>query len=71
MLRGNGRRLVLESGASDDRTNEGWVRIAFDQNRIPYDYISVHDVRDNRNLRAKYDVIVFGPSSSASRKWIA
>lgn len=43
--------------------SEGWVRIAFDQYEIRYDYISVHDVRDNPNLRDSYDVIVMGPSS--------
>ena len=43
--------------------NEGWLRIALDDNGIPYDYISVHVVRDTANLRDKYDVIVFGPSS--------
>lgn len=43
---------------------EGWVRIALDELEIPYDYISVHDVRDNARLRDKYDVILFGPSSS-------
>ncbi len=42
--------------------DEGWVRIAFDEYGIPYDYISVHDVRDNPNLAGKYDVIVFGPT---------
>lgn len=44
--------------------NEGWVRIAFDKNKIPYEYISVHEARDDDNLRDKYDVIVMGPSSS-------
>jgi hypothetical protein len=43
--------------------NEGWLRIALDECGIPYDYISVHAVRDNAKLRDKYDVIVFGPSS--------
>ena len=43
--------------------NEGWLRIALDANGIPYDYISVHAVRDNAALREKYDVILFGPSS--------
>ena len=43
--------------------SEGWVRIAFDQYEIPYDYISVHDVRDNPDLKDSYDVIVMGPSS--------
>lgn len=42
--------------------DEGWVRIAFDEYGIPYDYISVHDVRDNPNLAGKYDVIVVGPT---------
>jgi hypothetical protein len=43
--------------------NEGWLRIALDECGIPYDYISVHAVRDNAKLRDKYDVILFGPSS--------
>jgi len=42
---------------------EGWVRIALDELQIPYEYISVHAVRDNAKLRDKYDVILFGPSS--------
>jgi hypothetical protein len=41
---------------------EGWMRIALDEYGIPYDYISVHAVRDDENLRGKYDVILFGPS---------
>ena len=45
---------------------EGWVRIALDELEIPYDYISVHDVRDNEKLREKYDVILFGPSSGSA-----
>ena len=44
---------------------EGWVRIALDDCRIPYDYISVLDVRDTAKLRDKYDVILFGPSGDA------
>ncbi|MFO7260765.1 MAG: M14 family zinc carboxypeptidase [bacterium] len=42
--------------------NEGWVRLALDEYGIPYDYISVHDVRDEPRLRDRYDVIIFGPS---------
>jgi hypothetical protein len=41
---------------------EGWLRIGLDQHGIPYDYISVHDVRDNPRLRDRYDVILMGPS---------
>jgi len=43
---------------------EGWVRIALDDSQIPYDYVSVHEIRDNAKLREKYDVIMFGPSNS-------
>ncbi len=43
---------------------EGWIRVGFDEVGVPYDYISVHEVRDNSNLRDQYDVIVFGPSSA-------
>ena len=42
---------------------EGWLRIALDECGIPYEYISVHAVRDNAKLLDKYDVIIFGPSS--------
>ncbi|HEX6132609.1 MAG TPA: M14 family zinc carboxypeptidase [Longimicrobiales bacterium] len=41
---------------------EGWMRLALDQYGIPYDYISVHDARDDARLRERYDVILFGPS---------
>ena len=47
---------------------EGWVRIALDDCRIPYDYISVLDVRDTAKLRDKYDVILFGPSGDAHER---
>ena len=40
--------------------DEGWLRLGLDEYGIPYDYISVHDVRDNANLRDAYDVIVMG-----------
>ena len=40
---------------------EGWWRQAFDVNGIPYDYIDPEAVRKTADLRAKYDVIVFGP----------
>jgi hypothetical protein len=46
--------------------NEGWVRIALDELEIPYDYISVHDVRDTPRLKDKYDVILFGPSRGSA-----
>ena len=40
--------------------DEGWLRVGLDEYGIPYDYISVHDVRDDASLRDAYDVIVMG-----------
>jgi hypothetical protein len=40
---------------------EGWWRQAFDVYGIPYEYIDPKTIHDAANLRAKYDVIVFGP----------
>ena len=40
---------------------EGWWRQAFDTYAIPYDYIDPRTIRETANLRAKYDVIIFGP----------
>lgn len=44
--------------------NEGWLRLGLDEYGIPYDYISVHTVRDTPDLRSRYDVILMGPSVS-------
>lgn len=41
--------------------NDGWFRIEFDKFKIPYSYISVHEIRETLNLRDKYDVIIFPP----------
>jgi phosphohistidine phosphatase SixA len=41
---------------------EGWLRIGLDEYGVPYEYISVHDVRDNARLRDRYDVILFAQS---------
>jgi hypothetical protein len=40
---------------------EGWWRLALDQLKVPYDYISTQDVAKDDNLNAKYDVIIFAP----------
>ncbi len=48
--------------------NEGWVRLAFDGAKIPYDYISDQKLREIADLRAKYDVILFGPINAASQR---
>ena len=44
--------------------NEGWLRLGLDEYRIPYDYISVHEVRDHPKLHERYDVLIFGPSTN-------
>lgn len=56
-------RLALMHTWQSTQT-EGWVRIALDELKIPYDYISVHMVRDTAKLKDKWDVIIFGPSSA-------
>jgi hypothetical protein len=48
--------------------NEGWYRIAFDQLKIPYTYISDHKLRNDPDLRSKYDVIIFGPTPGNSQR---
>ena len=40
---------------------DGWYRIALDQMKIPYDYISAQVVGQTPNLRDKYDVIILPP----------
>jgi zinc carboxypeptidase len=41
--------------------DEGWWRIALDNVKVPYHYISTQDVAKDANLKAKYDVILFAP----------
>jgi hypothetical protein len=50
--------------------NEGWWRIGFDQWRVPYDYISVHAIRDTEDLRSKWDAIVLPPGAVSSQSLI-
>ncbi|MGN6704645.1 MAG: M14 family zinc carboxypeptidase [Rhodanobacter sp.] len=49
---------------------EGWWRMALDQLQVKYDYISTQDVAKLADLRAKYDVILFGPIGGASSRRI-
>ncbi|HEY9426692.1 MAG TPA: M14 family zinc carboxypeptidase [Gemmatimonadaceae bacterium] len=44
---------------------EGWWRQAFDNLKIPYDYINVQEVARTPQLRAKYDVIIFPPAGGS------
>ncbi len=50
--------------------DEGWYRIEFDRLGIPYDYISVHTIRDTPNLRDKWDVIIFGPTRGSAQSLV-
>jgi len=40
---------------------EGWWRLALDELGITYDYISTQDIAGLGDLRARYDVLIFGP----------
>jgi len=40
---------------------EGWWRLALDDLKIPYDYISTQTIAKIDDLNAKYDVILFPP----------
>lgn len=42
---------------------EGWWRYAFDDLRIPYDYISFQDIPKLADVRARYDVLIMAPGS--------
>jgi len=53
-----------------DTEDEGWWRLAFDQMRVPYSYISTQDVAAEPDLNRKYDVIVFGPVGRDARSVI-
>ena len=62
-------RVALMHTWSSTQT-EGWWRIALDSVGIPYDYISTQEVARDNNLRAKYDVILFGPGGGSSQSVI-
>jgi hypothetical protein len=53
-----------------DTQTEGWWRMALDQLGVHYDYLSTQDVARIRDLRGKYDVILFGPVGRASTRMI-
>jgi len=42
--------------------DEGWFRLALDKLEVPYSYIPLQEIRDNEDLRSKYDVIIFPPA---------
>ena len=48
--------------------NEGWFRLALDGLSIPYSYISDQALGATPDLRAKYDVILFGPVGGSAQR---
>ena len=48
--------------------NDGWFRVAFDENQIPYDYISDQKLKGIADLRSKYDVILFSPVGGTAQR---
>jgi hypothetical protein len=51
--------------------SEGWWRLAFDQLKMPYAYISTQDAARDDNLKSKYDVIVFAPVAASPSAIVA
>jgi hypothetical protein len=51
--------------------DEGWARLALDQNQVKYDYISVHEIRDNPKLKEAYDVILMPQSGGSGQSIVA
>ncbi len=47
---------------------EGWFRIALDKSQIPYNYISDQKLREIPDLRARWDVIIFGPTPGTPQR---
>ena len=48
--------------------SEGWVRLALEAAKVPFDYISDQKVGQLSELRAKYDVILWGPVNGTSQR---
>lgn len=47
--------------------DEGWFRKAFDEIGVKYTYVSVHEIRDNADLKSKYDVILMPQTSGTAQ----
>jgi hypothetical protein len=68
-VRGKLPRIALMHTWLSTQT-EGWWRMALDKLHVPYKYISAQDAARDPNLRAKYDVILFGPVGYATTQLI-
>jgi hypothetical protein len=47
--------------------NEGWVRLALEAAKVPFDYISDQKIAQITDLRSRYDVILWGPINGSSQ----
>jgi zinc carboxypeptidase len=47
--------------------DEGWWRMAFDERKVPFEYISTQWVAKTPDLRSRFDVIVFPPAGIGAR----
>ncbi len=52
-----------------DTESVGWLRLALDQEKVPYDYIRDEEIRAG-GLRKRWDVIVFGNNESSLKEQI-
>ena len=52
-----------------DTESVGWLRLALDQEKVPYDYIRDEEIRAG-GLRKRWDVIVFGNNSASLKEQI-
>ncbi|AIE87517.1 hypothetical protein OP10G_4149 [Fimbriimonas ginsengisoli Gsoil 348] len=50
--------------------DEGWARLALEGMKVPYDYLSVHAIRDNADLRAKYDLILIPQTGGSAQSLV-
>jgi hypothetical protein len=48
-----------------DTQEDGWFRLALEDLKIPYQYISTQDVAGIPDLRSRYDVILFPPAGNS------
>ena len=48
--------------------NVGWFRLALDNTKIPYTYLSDHAIRETPDLKSKFDVIIFGPTPGSAQR---
>ena len=50
-----------------DTQDEGWARVALDQLKVPYKYVSVHELRDDARLRDHFDVILMPQAGGSAQ----